>query len=98
MVQAMRKHKCVVQMGTQARTSQHFQQAIDWIAEGHLGTVLVAKAWESQDKAILVNQRIVSLPTVSTMTSGSVRHLNASSIQDDFTVTGDGFLITAQVT
>ena len=47
MVQAMRKHKCVVQMGTQARTSQHFQQAIDWVAEGHLGTVLVAKAWES---------------------------------------------------
>ena len=47
MVQAGRKHQRVIQMGTQARTSSHFQQAIDYIAQGHLGTVLVAKAWES---------------------------------------------------
>jgi predicted dehydrogenase len=47
MVKAMKKHGRIVQLGTQARTTEHFQQAIDWIAEGHLGKVLVAKAWES---------------------------------------------------
>ena len=47
MVRAMRKYKRIVQMGTQARTSEHFQSAIDWISDGHLGKVLVAKAWES---------------------------------------------------
>lgn len=47
MVKAMRKHKRIVQLGTQARTSDHFQSAIEWISEGHLGKVLVAKAWES---------------------------------------------------
>ena len=47
MVKAMRKHKRVVQMGTQARTSEHFQSAMNWISQGHLGMVLVAKAWES---------------------------------------------------
>ncbi len=47
MVQAMRKHNRIVQMGTQARTGEHFQAAIDYIASGKLGKVLVAKAWES---------------------------------------------------
>lgn len=47
MVRAMQKHKRIVQLGTQARTSEHFQSAINWIREGHLGVVLVAKAWES---------------------------------------------------
>jgi len=47
MVKAMRKHKRIVQMGTQARTSEHFQSAMNWISDGRLGTVLVAKAWES---------------------------------------------------
>ena len=47
MVAAMRKNQRVVQMGTQARTSNHFQQAIDYIRTGKLGKVLVAKAWES---------------------------------------------------
>jgi predicted dehydrogenase len=47
MVQAMRKHKRIVQMGTQARTSLHFQSAMDFIRTGKLGKCLVAKAWES---------------------------------------------------
>ena len=47
MVEAMRKHDRIVQMGTQARTSAHFQSAIRYIRSGKLGKVLVAKAWES---------------------------------------------------
>ena len=47
MVQAMRKYKRIVQMGTQARSGTHFLAAIDYIRSGKLGKVLVAKAWES---------------------------------------------------
>ena len=47
MVQAMRKHQRIVQMGTQARTGAHFLSAIRYIRSGKLGKVLVAKAWES---------------------------------------------------
>ena len=47
MVAAMRKHKRIVQMGTQARSGEHFLAAIDYIRTGALGKVLVAKAWES---------------------------------------------------
>ena len=47
MVEAMKKNKRIVQLGTQARTSTHFQTAIDYVRQGNLGRVLVAKAWES---------------------------------------------------
>ena len=47
MVEAMRKHQRIVQMGTQARTGAHFLSAIRYIRSGKLGKVLVAKAWES---------------------------------------------------
>lgn len=47
MVQAMRKHKRIVQMGTQARSSSHFQSAMEYIRSGKLGKCLFAKAWES---------------------------------------------------
>lgn len=57
MVQAMRKHKRIVQMGTQARTGEHFQAAIDYIATGKLGNVLVAKAWESTRQGSIGNPK-----------------------------------------
>jgi len=47
MVQAGTKYNRIIQMGTQSRTSSHFQKAMQWISRGELGTVLVAKAWES---------------------------------------------------
>lgn len=47
MVQAMRKHSRIVQMGTQARSGAHFQSAIEFIRTGRLGKCLAAKAWES---------------------------------------------------
>ncbi len=53
MVQAMRKHNRIVQMGTQARTGEHFLAAIDYIRSGALGNVLVAKAWESTKQGSL---------------------------------------------
>lgn len=47
MVAAARKHGRVIQLGTQARSASHMQEAMAYIREGHLGRVLVAKAWES---------------------------------------------------
>ncbi|TWU09263.1 Glucose--fructose oxidoreductase precursor [Symmachiella macrocystis] len=62
MVQAMRKHGRIVQMGTQARTGEHFQAAIDYIATGALGKVLVAKAWESTRQSSLGHPQDSSPP------------------------------------
>ncbi|MCA9119788.1 MAG: Gfo/Idh/MocA family oxidoreductase [Planctomycetaceae bacterium] len=47
MVAAMRKHGRVVQLGTQARSGIFQAAAMKYIAEGNLGKVRFAKAWES---------------------------------------------------
>ncbi len=47
MVQAMRKHKRIIQMGSQHRSTKRMKTALAYIREGHLGRCLVAKAWES---------------------------------------------------
>ncbi len=47
MVAAMRKHKCVVQMGSQHRSLKRLQSAIEFVKSGQLGRVVVAKGWES---------------------------------------------------
>lgn len=47
MVEAMRKHKRIVQMGSQHRSTERMKSALDFIATGALGRVLTAKAWES---------------------------------------------------
>jgi predicted dehydrogenase len=45
MVQAARKHKRVVQVGTQRRSAGHIQAARDFIQSGGLGKVPFARAW-----------------------------------------------------
>jgi predicted dehydrogenase len=47
MVEAMRKHQRIIQMGTQARSDPGFLEAMAYIRSGKLGQVLVAKSWES---------------------------------------------------
>ena len=47
MVQAMRIHGRIVQLGNQARSDPGFLDAMDYIRSGKLGRVLVAKAWEN---------------------------------------------------
>jgi predicted dehydrogenase len=47
MVAAMRKHKRVVQMGSQHRSTKRLQSAIEFVKTGKLGRVVVGKAWES---------------------------------------------------
>ncbi len=47
MVQAMRKHQRIVQMGSQHRSNTRLQSAIEFVKSGKLGRCVVAKAWES---------------------------------------------------
>jgi predicted dehydrogenase len=48
MVEAARRHKRVVQTGTQTRSSEHAMRAMELLHNGAIGDVLVAKAWNSQ--------------------------------------------------
>lgn len=47
MVAAQKKHKRVVQMGSQHRSTKRLQSAIEFVRLGKLGRCVVAKAWES---------------------------------------------------
>ncbi len=47
MVAAAKKHKRIVQLGTQARSGTLQHSAMQYIAAGNLGQVRFAKAWES---------------------------------------------------
>ncbi len=55
MVAAMRKHKRIVQMGSQHRSTQRLITALDYISTGALGKCLVAKAWESAKQGTIGN-------------------------------------------
>jgi predicted dehydrogenase len=45
MVEAARRNKRIVQMGTQQRSGKHFQQAVDIVRSGKLGKVVFARTW-----------------------------------------------------
>ena len=47
MVDAMRKHRRIVQMGSQHRSTKRLQSALDFVKTGALGRCVVAKAWEN---------------------------------------------------
>lgn len=55
MVEAAKKHKRIVQLGTQARSSRHLTEAVEYIRKGNLGTVRFAKAWESAKQSGIGN-------------------------------------------
>jgi len=48
MIEAARRHKRVVQTGTQSRSIPHVIEAMRLLREGVIGEILVAKAWNSQ--------------------------------------------------
>jgi len=48
MVEAARRNKIVMQVGTQSRSTPHVIQAVKRLQEGAIGKVLVSKAWNSQ--------------------------------------------------
>ena len=48
LVDAARRAKRVVQVGTQSRSAEHVRRAMDRLHNGAIGEVLIAKAWNSQ--------------------------------------------------
>ncbi len=48
MIDAARKAKRVVQVGTQSRSSPHVLRAMELLKQGVIGDILVAKVWNSQ--------------------------------------------------
>lgn len=48
MIEAARRNKIVMQVGSQSRSTPHVIQAMKRLQEGAIGTVLAAKAWNSQ--------------------------------------------------
>lgn len=57
MVEAARRHKRVMQHGTQGRSSRQTQTAIQMLREGAIGDVLVAKHVNSQRRANIGHQK-----------------------------------------
>lgn len=51
MVEAARRNRRVVQVGTQSRSTGFIQKAFQLLRDGAIGQVLVAKAWNSQRRA-----------------------------------------------
>ncbi|MCW5981782.1 MAG: Gfo/Idh/MocA family oxidoreductase [Bryobacteraceae bacterium] len=49
MVDAARKHKRVVQMGTQQRSARHYTDAVEYVKDGKLGKVRLVRAWAYLD-------------------------------------------------
>jgi predicted dehydrogenase len=49
MVTAARKYKRIVQVGTQQRSSKHFQAARDFVKSGRLGKIRMTRAWAYLD-------------------------------------------------
>jgi predicted dehydrogenase len=45
MVEAARKYKRVVQVGTQQRSGVHFQKAVELIHKGHIGKISFVRTW-----------------------------------------------------
>ena len=51
MIEAARRNKRVVQVGTQTRSAEHVRRAMELLHGGAIGEVLVAKVWNSQLRA-----------------------------------------------
>ena len=51
MIEAARRNKRVMQVGTQSRSTKHVMKAMELLHNGAIGRVLVSKAWNSQKRS-----------------------------------------------
>lgn len=56
MVEAARKYKCVVQVGTQTRSGDYCRKAIEYIQSGKLGTIHLCKVYNLKSGSAYHNQ------------------------------------------
>ena len=57
MIEAARKNKVVMQVGTQSRSTAHVNKAMEKLKSGVIGEILVAKAWNSQRRGTIGKQK-----------------------------------------
>jgi predicted dehydrogenase len=57
LLEAARRNKKVVQVGTQSRSTPTVARAIEIVKSGEIGDVLVAKAWNSQQRGSIGHQQ-----------------------------------------
>jgi predicted dehydrogenase len=62
MVEAARKYDRVVQLGTQSRSAPHYIEMIAAIRAGRIGTIHMAKAWNSQRRGNIGKKADGSVP------------------------------------
>jgi len=62
LVEAQRKHRRVVQMGTQQRSAPRSMEVIQAIKEGVIGQPYLARAWYSNTRATIGRGKVVPVP------------------------------------
>lgn len=64
MVEAARRHKRIVQVGTQQRSANHYKEAVQFVQSGQLGKIRAVRAWAFLDwKGGLGNPRNENPPS-----------------------------------
>lgn len=62
LVEAARRNNLVVQHGTQMRSTKTIQQAVEALRDGVIGTVMVAKAWNVQQRSSIGHTKPSAAP------------------------------------
>jgi len=62
MIEAARRNRRVVQVGTQSRSTEHVQRAMEKLAGGAVGDVLTTKVWNSQLRRNIGHQQPAQPP------------------------------------
>jgi len=72
MVEAAKKTKCIIQIGTQQRSGQHYREAVEKIRKGEIGTVssTIHRVKAADDQPALATRPMVPHRRALIMTSG----------------------------
>ena len=92
MVEAARRHKRVVQVGTQQRSGPHYKKARELVRGGHIGKVVSVRAWAYAETSCpgSADWRTAILRLVSTTTSGSAPHRSVHTTRTGRSTTSAG--------
>ena len=95
MVQAMRKHKRIIQMGSQHRSTERMQTALAYIRGDTWVNALWPRRGKALNRAILAAHPMAWLPRRWIMICGWVLRPSVPLIPGASTAAGGGFMITA---
>ena len=99
MIDAGKRNKVVIQVGTQSRSTKTVQEAMDRIHGGAIGEILVAKAWNSQQRRNLGHVKPTQAASVPRLRhSGSGPRPRRRSTPIASTVRGGSSATTAPAT